>query len=264
MEKCAACRTVHYCGKTCQVKAWKIHKPDCLRAQGKVVSDKTQSAAERAIQAKKEAAIGRQQEEKEAYERTVLEGMRAFLIEGPEYADTWHYDCNGKLLKAHLPQFGANLELFAAKNVGLEGGEVLSLGVFPDGIDHEKYNFRGALFTDPSNDCGHGEGAKIMVLHTFPYESAIVLCDVIAYAIDGIFVVENVVGRRAKWKRVSEPTYLPAGSYTRLEFFEEYLRNAKQEAKSVPSEVDLGIHNPGDPSVDVVETAMGQYIRPGN
>jgi hypothetical protein len=125
--------------------------------------------------------------------------------------------------------------------------------MFPDGIDPEKYSFRGTLYSDPSNG-----GAKIIFLFVYLYESAVEPGDVIGYAIDGIFVVDRVVKRRAKWKLVAEPHNR---RYTRVDFLEEYLKAAKEEAKAVSENVDLGIHNPGDPDLAMIETSMGKYMK---
>ena len=53
-SKCSACKTVHYCSAECQKKHWPIHRPDCLRAQGKEVPDSVLRKSMRALAEREE------------------------------------------------------------------------------------------------------------------------------------------------------------------------------------------------------------------
>ena len=68
--------------------------------------------------------------------------------------------------------------------------QIVSLGMFPDGIDPDKYGFRGSELKDPRND------ARILVLfeRLFADEGR---GGGVGLHIDGVFVVEKVVRGRA-------------------------------------------------------------------
>jgi hypothetical protein len=251
-NRCKACKSVNYCSRDCQVKAWVIHKPDCLVLQGKAVSAGTHAKAEQEKQARQVAAENAENRKRSQKIQAVRESFQAFLLEEVQ-VEEYLYDCNGKRFKVHLPMYGLDIaDNVARAGLELKFEERLSLGMFPDGIDPERYSFRGTLYSDPSNG-----GAKIIFLFIYLYKSVAEPCGCTGYAIDGIFVVDRVVGKlRAKWKLVAEPRNR---RYTRVDFLEEYLKAAKEQAKAVSEHVDLGIHNPGDPDLAVIETAMGQY-----
>jgi hypothetical protein len=252
-NRCSSCKSVNYCSRDCQLKAWVIHKPDCLVAQGKPVSSSTHAKAEQEKQARQVAAENGEERKRSEEMQAQRESLMAFIHEDTVIPKLL-YDCRGKRHKVHLPMYGVGIaDNVARASLKLKFEERLSLGVFPDGIDHEKYNFRGTLYSDPSNG-----GAKIIFLFIYLYKSTLEPCDCIGYAIDGIFVVDRVVKRRAKWKLVAEPNNR---RYTRVDFLEEYLKAAKEQAKAVSEHVDLGIHNPGDPDLTVIETEMGQYTK---
>lgn len=80
------------------------------------------------------------------------------------------------------------------------------------------------------------------------------------FAVDGIYVVDKVIrsSNRAKWRLVPVPSH-PNG-LNRLGRFEAYLSRAKEQAKSVPQDVDLGIHNPGDPKISFTPTKNGSFM----
>jgi hypothetical protein len=73
-----------------------------------------------------------------------------------------------------------------------------------------------------------------------------------------MFVVDRVQGGRAQWKKVLEPAV--ERSSNRLLFLINYLVAAKEQAKAVPDDVELGIHNPGDPPFDHINTANGSFL----
>lgn len=78
--------------------------------------------------------------------------------------------------------------------------------------------------------------------------------------IDGIFVVDKVVKRRAKWRLVREPLELYKANDNRNERLIKYAQLARHEAKPVPETVDLGIHNPGNPDLSLMSTAFGDHV----
>ena len=63
-------------------------------------------------------------------------------------------------------------------------------------------------------------------------------------------------GRR---KKLDEEVY-PA-DYNRHKRFGSLLYFAKRKAKAVDDDVDLGIHNPGEPQLTVQKTINGDYMR---
>ena len=258
-SRCMACKSIHYCGRDCQVKHWPIHRPVCLEVQGKPVSQSMREQAE-AAKRKREKIVAK---EEKAKEESRLEGLqkswKAFIDEDHRQVETYLFDCYGKRLKAHLPQGGTQIAHHVAQSplLGLKYVETLSLGMFPDGIDHERYSFRGILYHDPQNG-----GASIVLLYINLYESSTAPSDCIAFSIDGIFVVDRVHKGRAQWKLVPEPSRAILGpSYTRLGFLLKYFGMAKERAQSVGPDVDLGIHNPGDPDLDMLDTAFGSYMK---
>ena len=64
VKNCSGCGIARYCGGTCQKQAWKRHKPDCLRVQGKPVPERALARAEEA--AGREAARWEEEMEREA------------------------------------------------------------------------------------------------------------------------------------------------------------------------------------------------------
>jgi hypothetical protein len=48
LKKCSHCEKVFYCSRDCQVANWILHRPDCYRSQGKVVTEKQQLQADEA------------------------------------------------------------------------------------------------------------------------------------------------------------------------------------------------------------------------
>jgi hypothetical protein len=66
------------------------------------------------------------------------------------------------------------------------------------------------------------------------------------HAIEGIFVVDKVVrsSNRAKWREVSAPSSSSKGS-NRFKRFKAYLARAKEQAKAIPQDIDLGSQSSG-------------------
>eukprot|EP00554_Chaetoceros_debilis_P016532 CAMPEP_0194126002 /NCGR_PEP_ID=MMETSP0150-20130528/59760_1 /TAXON_ID=122233 /ORGANISM="Chaetoceros debilis, Strain MM31A-1" /LENGTH=551 /DNA_ID=CAMNT_0038819841 /DNA_START=63 /DNA_END=1718 /DNA_ORIENTATION=+ len=163
--------------------------------------------------------------------------------------------CRGKRLRVHVPTMIANnmIEFSAMHDAKLKKVQTLSLGMYPDGIDDSMYGFRGLELENLDNK------ARIIVLfeRLFEGEGNGVGCGL---HIDGIFVVDKVVKRRAKWRLVREPLELYKANDNRNERLIKYAQLAKHEAKPVPETVDLGIHNPGDPDLSVMSTAFGDHV----
>jgi len=252
-KKCAACKTVHYCDADCQRKHWPIHRPDCLRAQGKPITSSMIAKAERTIKKREELKIQqaaqRDQKLHADFDQTCVE----FVNESPSLCDSWAHDVEKKKLRIHVPSVNANnIIVLQGRDTGLTKAVTLSLGMYPDGIDSERYGFRGIDFTCPN-------GARIIVLFERLWSQG--GCGQgVGLHIDGVFVVDKVVKNRAKWKLVPQPTDLHQPDFNRRQRLALYLEIAKCEATVVlPEIVDLGIHNPGDPDLTMTPTAAGMY-----
>jgi len=256
LRKCVDCKSVCYCSKECQRKAWPVHKPDCLEIQGKLVSESVRQKADETKEAwEKEKALENERKQTE-FVNEVRESLAEFKHEHPSHVETVWHNCYGRPRKAHLPLYAVEFERGIAQSMELKYEEELSLGMFPDGISEELYG-RGVLLSDPAND-----DAKIMILHERLFDNG-GDGNLRAHALDGIFVVDSVVNRKAKWKRVAEPVDYP-GDYNRCSRFVAYLIRAKNLALSTASDVDLGIDNPGDPNLTMIETSAGKLLRVGN
>ena len=252
-SKCSACKTVAYCSADCQRKHWPIHKPDCLRAQGKDVSEKVAAKAQRKVEEKAALERSHKSKECEQVKKQFEDDFTAYASEGP--GEHWAHDYSGKRLQIHVPTVYADQMIGNIAKIFLQLREeqIVSLGMFPDGIDPDKYGFRGTELKDPRTD------ARILVLfeRLFADEGR---GGGVGLHIDGVFVVENVVGGAARWKLVPEPKASYAREDNRLHKMVKYLELAKRKAKSVPEAIDLGIHNPGDPNMSLLPTQFGNYL----
>jgi len=255
-QKCIACKTVSYCSTDCQKSHWRIHKPDCLKAQGKNVPESVLRKAQNAQKKKDENKAELDMQRQEDLNAEFCVQFEEFLHESPRLCDTWAHDCYGKRLLMHVPTVNANnmIEICAMTNMQLQKVQTLSLGMYPNGIDDKKYGFRGIDLRNPENN------ARILVLfeRLFENHGEGLGCGL---HIDGIFVIDKVVNKKAKWKLVTEPFALYTPQNNRNERLLKYLQVAKDEAKSVPDSVDLGIHNPGDPDLTVLPTEFGDYLK---
>jgi hypothetical protein len=138
--------------------------------------------------------------------------------------------------------------------------------MFPPGIP-DTNGFRGLLVKDPGNTVNGSRdtAAKIMVLHEKLFEIQRNCSLNNGFSLDGIFVVDSTGGRTnstIRWKRVAAPTD-PPRDWNRYERFRSHLEKAIREATPVPSGIDLGIHNPGDPDITIIPTAAGNYTQIG-
>jgi len=253
--KCSACKSVHYCSRDCQRKHWTIHKPDCLAAQGKLVPKSVLQKARNVQTEKDERKAELEAQKQEDLNNDFVERYEKFVHEPPDLCDSWAHCCRGKRLRVHVPTMIANnmIEFSAMHDAKLKKVQTLSLGMYPDGIDDTMYGFRGLELENLDNK------ARIIVLfeRLFEGEGNGVGCGL---HIDGIFVVDKVVKRRAKWRLVREPLELYKANDNRNERLIKYAQLARHEAKPVPETVDLGIHNPGDPDLSVMSTAFGNHI----
>jgi hypothetical protein len=245
-SKCSACKTVYYCRAECQRKHWPIHRPDCLRAQGK---DVPQSAV------KLENKLNNQK--KQHLENEFFECCDQFYSESPSLCDSWAHDYRGKKLRIDVPSVNADniIEVAGACLIGLKKVATLSLGMYPDGIDDTKYGFRGLDLVDPNNN-----DARIIVLFERLFSRGHGGQVGINLHIDGVFVVDNVVRNRAKWKLVEEPNQLYQPGYNRRDRLMAYLKTAKIEAKAVSQVVDPGTHSPEDPILSMTPTPSGTHM----
>ena len=253
-SKCTACKTVAYCSVDCQRKHWPIHKPDCLRAQGKEVPEKVAAKAQRKLEEKAELERSRNEQEREQVANQFMEDFAAYANERP--GDHWAHDCGGKKLQIHVPTVYADQMI---GNIGklylqLKVVQIVSLGMFPDGIDPDRYGFRGTELVDSRN-----ADARILVLFERLFANGGEGGGV-GLHIDGVFVVEKVVRGRARWKLVPEPKASYTSGDNRMHKLVKHLELAKGKAKPVPQTVDLGIHNPGDPDLSMLPTQFGTYL----
>ncbi|MGK3737431.1 MAG: hypothetical protein ACI8RD_010504 [Bacillariaceae sp.] len=256
-SKCSACKTVYYCRAECQRKHWPIHRPDCLRAQGKDVPQSAVTKAENAKKKKEKLENELNNQKKQHLENEFFEFCDQFYSESPSLYDSWAPDCRGKKLRIYVPSVNADniIEVVGACLVGLKKVASLSLGMYPDGIDDTKYGFRGLDLVDPNNN-----EARIIVLFERLFSQRQGGQVGVGLHIDGVFVVDKVVRNRAKWKLVKEPNQFYQPDYNRRDRLVAYLNTAKIEAKAVSQAVDLGIHNPGDPKLSITPTPVGDHV----
>jgi len=227
-----------------------------LRAQGKEVPEKVSAKARKKFQEKEELEAKRHQEELEESTKQMMEDFAAYANEQPKIDGHWAHDCTGKKLQIHVPTINADqmIGIMGKLYLQLRQVQILSLGNFPDGIDPDKYGFRGVELVNPQND------AHILVLFERLFldggEGAGV-----GLHIDGVFVVDKVVDGRARWKLIPEPYALYASDDNRYYRLIKYLELAKEKAKPVPPRADLGINNPGDPDMSMIPTQFGTYLK---
>lgn len=252
-SKCTACKTVAYCGADCQKKHWPIHRPDCLRSQGKDVPEKIAAKARKKIKKKEELKQTRDDQDREDGAKQFMEDFATYANEQP--CDDWAHDCNGKRLPIHVPTVNADqmIGVISKFYLQLRQVQILSLCMFPDGIDPDTYGFRGIELVDQRSD------AHIIVLFERLFADGGEGGGV-GLHIDGVFVVEKVVNGRAWWKLVPEPKASYTSNDNRIHKLVKYLESAKGKAKSVPDNIDLGIHNPGDPMLSLIPTEFGNYV----
>ena len=256
-SKCTACKAVSYCNADCQHKHWPIHKPDCLRAQGKEVPDRVAAKAQMKKEEKEERERSQNDQEQEQTAKQFMEDFTNYTKEQRNKpGDHLAHDCCGKSLQIHVPTIHADqmIGTIAKLYVQLNKVQILSLVMYPDGIDPDKYGFRGIELMDPKNN------AHILVLFERLFENGGEGHGV-GLHIDGVFVVEKVVRGQARWKLIPEPEASYLSEDNRLDRLVKYLGLAKERAQSVPETVDLGIHNPGDPSVSMMPTQFGNYLK---
>ena len=164
---------------------WPVHKPDCLRAQGKEVPEKVAAKAQRKVEEKAALEQSHNNKEREQVQKQFEEDFTAYANEWP--GEHWAHDCSGKRLQIHVPTVYADQMI---GNIGklflqLREVQIVSLGMFPDGIDPDKYGFRGTELKDPRTD------ARILVLFERLFADG---GGGVGLHIDGVFVVEKVEG----------------------------------------------------------------------
>lgn len=155
----------------------------------------------------------------------------------------------------HVPSVNSNnIIAVVGGSIGLSKVEDLSLNFYPDGIDPDKYGFRGLHFRYDNNG-----GARVIVLFERLFGEGGEGLGV-GLHIDGIFVVDEVLKNRAKWKLVKEPKHIYQPNHTRLSRLTTYLEQAKMIAKAVPETIDLCLDYQGDPKFSTTPTAFGDYL----
>jgi Fe-S-cluster containining protein len=262
LVRCTGCYSVHYCGAECQRKAWTLHKPDCLEAQGKPVSDAVRAKADLKI---KEAQAQAQLKQAQSDERYKEFEKRHLIIPfqfevGHVNDEFYDIDTNNKR-RAHLRHFGlAVLEYIIVDVKDMKFESNCRFVLFPDGIDANTCSPKGWLLTDHSN-----KNATIILLIRDLFanpSTGSIACQPIAYAIDGLFVIDHVYEtfgkNRAFWKKVEEPSLSNLdGVGVRYHWLCDYVAKAKNEAMAVDEYVDLGFIDAGKPLSRYHVTAEG-------
>ena len=138
----------------CQRKHWPIHRPDCLRAQGKAVPKKVAAKAQRTKEENEELERIRNEKEREQGAKQFMEDFTTFANESCCLDDFWAHDCNGKRLQIHVPTIHADkmIRVISKMHLDLKNVQILSLGMYPEGINPDKYGFRGIQLLDPSKN----------------------------------------------------------------------------------------------------------------
>lgn len=172
------------------------------------------------------------------------------MVEEEGYEAPYSHDCSGKPRPAHFPFSAPFIQEMTAATLKLEYEMEVHLGMLPDGINHEDYSGRGGLIRDPATN------AKILILHERLFADN-GNGDLNGHALDGIFVVSKINRKRAVWKKVDKPKH--EKDQNRYNRFAHYLQVAKQQAKVVPEDVDLGIHNPTMPNMQMIPTPFGAF-----
>eukprot|EP00594_Rhizosolenia_setigera_P013055 CAMPEP_0178956732 /NCGR_PEP_ID=MMETSP0789-20121207/10453_1 /TAXON_ID=3005 /ORGANISM="Rhizosolenia setigera, Strain CCMP 1694" /LENGTH=503 /DNA_ID=CAMNT_0020638765 /DNA_START=139 /DNA_END=1650 /DNA_ORIENTATION=- len=254
-QKCVACKSVHYCSVACQREHWPIHRPQCLRAQGKDVPKKFLEKAVQAQKKRDKIEIEKKEQMEVQKYKEFHEALMKFREEPPALCNSHAHDCMGKRLLIHVPSVNANnIIAIVGGTIGLSKVEDLSMNFYPDGIDPDKYGYRGLHFRDDNNG-----GARVIVLFERLFENEGEGLGV-GLHIDGMFVVDEVLENRAKWKLVKEPKHIYQPNHTRLSRLTTYLEQAKMIAKAVPETVDLCLGYQGDPKFSTTPTAFGDYL----
>lgn len=100
---CAACKTVMYCGATCQKKHWPIHRPDCFGEQGKTVTPAHFASAEAASVVRAQELASRPEVVAASEKQAALqrERVKVIVMDMQAYVEgTWkpsrRVDCKGK------------------------------------------------------------------------------------------------------------------------------------------------------------------------
>lgn len=216
--------------------------------------EKVTARAQRKMEKKAELEKNHDDQEREDAAKRFMDDFATYANEPPG-GDHWAHNCYGKRLQIHVPTVHADQMIgnIAKLYLQLRQLQIIFLGMFPGGIGPDKYGSRGIELMDPTNDAhilvlferlfaDNGEGGGVG-LH-----------------IDGVFVVEKVVKKRALWKLVAKPICSYTSHDNRVHKLVKYLEAAKSKAKSVPQAVNLGIHNPGDPNLSLLPTQFGNYL----
>lgn len=133
----------------CQSSHWVLHKPDCFRAQGKAVSESVRVKADEARVEREAKVKAKDDKAAQAHSEMIRADIEAFTDEGPEQVNTFSHTCFGRRRRADLPLSAVDVEMVIGMTLDLEFETVLSLGMFPDGINHESCSGRGVLLKNP-------------------------------------------------------------------------------------------------------------------
>ncbi len=244
-SKCSACKTVHYCSKECHLKHWPIHKPDCLRIQGKEVPKAAIEKAEKLKKEREELKNQLKQQKNQEIEDAFIVELEKYKKESPLLVDSWAYNGAQQKFPVHVPTDQAEqmIERLAYYFARIQVRKFIDLGddYFPDGIDSKTNGCYGLFMRVLDND------APVLmlfehVLHVAPMEKRLAVCGLY---IDGLFVIDDVVNNRAKWRLVSKPTTTYTPNHNRCDRLIKYLRKARDEAIFVTGGVKLGIESSG-------------------
>eukprot|EP01006_Ploeotia_vitrea_P001682 TRINITY_DN105389_c0_g1_i1.p1 TRINITY_DN105389_c0_g1~~TRINITY_DN105389_c0_g1_i1.p1 ORF type:complete len:195 (+),score=16.53 TRINITY_DN105389_c0_g1_i1:47-631(+) len=146
------------------------------------------------------------------------------VCKAQQLSPQWSHDCYGKKHVVDLPVYADEVEKDVATELGLDCGEYLNLGMFPEGMDHLRENpasGRGIRMVNREN------GTQLLVMNTPLYkDGGNGGCD--GCAVDGIFVVAKRVRGELVWREVQrDDKEAPLGR----KGLYKYMAQAKSEAK---------------------------------
>ncbi|CEO96427.1 hypothetical protein PBRA_005098 [Plasmodiophora brassicae] len=192
---CAGCKSVAYCCRDCQKENWPLHRPDCLRKQGRPVPEQAERVAERIRQAKYDEIAERTRAEEEARDLAVRREIELFRGESPHAPVRRSHTCMGVMRVVDTPSCAVDVIKSMAADLGLAFVETVNFGLLPDGIPENLG--RGVALRNPSTQ------AFILVMHTRLFADN-GDGNLSGHALDGIFVA-SVTGGRIRWVSVSQP-----------------------------------------------------------
>jgi MYND finger len=246
------CKSIYYCSKDCQNKHWKVHRPDCHKIRGLVVTPEILQRARNEVMSQHFQRLTDKMDTYEAYQQRLGDSFWAMLDE-EGYQAHYSHDCVGKKKRADLPFSAPYILKVTAPLWGLEYETELNLAILPEGINQDLHG-QFTLIRDPATN------ATILILteRLFADNGN---GEMNGHSLEGIYVVSKINKKKGKgeavWKKVAEPIFRKdKNRYLR---FVHYLQVAMEQAKAVPDDVDLGIDKIM-PKVQTTPTQFGDYF----